>query len=150
MITEEIQSNKMCLFCASDYHLEMILLPFINERINKSRFVILTENNLEDTLKILLQRINIKEETKEVIKNLNWKNDYKSKLEMINDLIKNNKQINIIVNGEYNYIKTTNNDLKKFDNNKINIINCFHVGDSNVDIDEIKKEYKVILNTQRI
>ena len=41
MITEEQCTEKTCLFCASDYHLEMILLPYIKERIDKNKIIII-------------------------------------------------------------------------------------------------------------
>ena len=55
MLTEELDSKKICLFCASDYHLEMILLPYIKDKINDSKFVIFTQNNLEETVKKVLR-----------------------------------------------------------------------------------------------
>ena len=54
MLTEKVVTNKMCLFCASDFHLEMILLPYIKEKIDEYKFVIFTKNDLEDTVNTLL------------------------------------------------------------------------------------------------
>lgn len=150
MITKELNTNKMCLFCASDYHLEMILLPYIKERIDNSKFIILTENNLEETLKTLLNRLNIDDKSKKKLWNLGWKDKNIKDIEQIKAEIKDDKEINIIINGEYDYIKAINNHLKDLTNEKINIIDCFHVGDCNVDIDNIRKDYKYILNTQKI
>ena len=43
--------EKICAFYASDYHFEMISLPYINKKMeNKEDIIILTENNLEETL----------------------------------------------------------------------------------------------------
>lgn len=150
MITKELETNKMCLFCASDYHLEMILLPYIKERIDNSKFIIFTENNLEETLSILLTKVTFDEKLKTQILNLNWQSEDNLKFEYLEEVIKSNKNVNIIINGEYNYITVLNNKVKEFINKNVNIINCYHVSDSNVDIDEISKKYKYILNTQKL
>ena len=34
MITKEDKIQKSCCFYASDYHLEMIILPYINKKID--------------------------------------------------------------------------------------------------------------------
>lgn len=150
MITKELETNKMCLFCASEYHLEMILLPYIKERINDSKFIIFTEKDLNETLNVLLTKINLDEKVKKQIKELNWKKEDNLKFDELKKILKNNKEINIIINGEYNYIETVNNNIKPLINDNIKIIDCFHVGDPNVDIDDIKRNYKCILNTQKI
>ena len=46
--------EKTCAFYASDYHFEMISLPYINKKLDESKEVIvLTENNLKETIKTL-------------------------------------------------------------------------------------------------
>ena len=43
--------EKTCAFYASDYHFEMISLPYINKKLDESKEVIvLTENNLKETI----------------------------------------------------------------------------------------------------
>ncbi len=147
MLTEELDSKKICLFCASDYHLEMILLPYIKDKINDSKFVIFTQNNLEETVKKVLDRINIDNELKENIRKINWKNEDEIKFDYIKSDLK--EEVNIIINGDYSYINNINKNLKN-NINKINIIDCFHIGDLNVDIEEISKKYEYILNTRKI
>ena len=166
MITKEFRDEKICLLCANDYHLEMILLPYIKERLDKSKFIIFTENNLEKTIETVLTKVSLKEETKKQILDIGWteeKNGEKEKklkeliYMILND--KNKKDINIIINGEYQYIKDVNNKIKEiknssisnaYDLNKIKILDCFHVDDTNIDIEEIKTKYKYFLNTQKI
>ena len=46
MITEEQKTEKVCALCVSDYHLEMILLPYIIERKEEFKSIVFTENNL--------------------------------------------------------------------------------------------------------
>ena len=147
MITTEQFIKKTCLFCVSDYHLEMILLPYIKERINESN-IIITENNLEESINVLLTKVNLAEKDKEKIRNLNWKNTNDLKFEEINNM--KDKNINIIINGSYNYIESVNNKIKEIVKRDIEIVDCIHIGDSDFNMTEISKKYESILNTQRL
>lgn len=73
MVLDSKKIEKSCSFYVSDFHLEMMLLPYINKKIDsKENVEILTEKNLEETLKILVSKTNLKEENKEKILNLGW------------------------------------------------------------------------------
>lgn len=146
MITKEHKIERTCLFCASDYHLEMILLPYIKDRLDKYNFLIFTENNLEESINFLLTKVNLDEKDKEKIKNLNWKNTDEIKFKQL----EKNKNLHIIINGCFSYIKYINNRIKEFRNKELEIVDCYHVGDSDVDILEISKKYNSVLNTQKI
>lgn len=153
MVTKELGNNKMCLFCASDYHLEMILLPYINKKIHNSKFIIISQTNLEPTMKKLLSRVNISEKNKKIILELNWQEKNLKKIESLicsKICSKEEQEINVIINGQYNYIKNINNYLKNTFNKKLTIIDCFHVSDVNVNIDALRREYKCILNTTKL
>ena len=148
MITKECNIKKTCLFCASDYHLEMILLPYIKERMDSSNIIIFTENNLEESIKVLLTKVNLDENDKEKIKSLNWKKTNDFKFEEINNM--KDKNINIIINGSSNYIESVNKKIKEVLRRDIEIVDCIHVLDSDIEITEISKKYEKILNTQKI
>ena len=65
MVVEDKEIEKICSFYISEYHLEMILLPFINDKIeNNKKVIIETEYNLEESLKKVLERTNLKQENK--------------------------------------------------------------------------------------
>lgn len=148
MITEEQCTEKTCLFCASDFHLELILLPYLKEIMNKDEIIIFTENNLEDSLKTLLTKINLNEKDKKKIRELNWKNTDEIKFEQLrND---KEKKLHIIINGSYNYIKNINKKINENATNRTEIVDCFHVGDRDVDISELSQKYKNILNSKKI
>ena len=80
MTTNEKISKKMCCFYASDFHLEMTILPYINKKIEENKKVIVvTQNNLEETIKHLVKNVNINKDIKEKVLNINWKNEDESK-----------------------------------------------------------------------
>ena len=121
----------MYVFYVSEYHLEMILLPFVNRKIEEQEKIIInTEYNLEDTMKVLLNRMNLKEENKEKILGLNW--NKKEKQEMYN-------KSNIITIGRQEYIDKINYEIKQENLNNIRILDCYK-------FDEIKEEIKDITN----
>ena len=70
MMKENKREKRLCLFFASDYHFEMISLPYINESLKKNEnVIIMTENNLDSSVDKVLSRINLDEEEKNNIKN---------------------------------------------------------------------------------
>lgn len=144
MITKEYKTERTCLFYASEYHLEMILLPYIRNKMNKKKIIIFTETNLEKTLDILLTRINLKEEEKEKIKNINWKNEDKVKFEEL----ENTKEACAIIKGSLKYIEQINKKIKNCRN--IEVIDCFYIEEKDIDIVDIKGKYRNVLNTQKI
>jgi len=168
MITKEQCTGKTCLFCASDYHLEMILLPYIKERININKILMITENNLEESIDVLLAKVNLSEIDKQKIRKLNWKNTDETEFEGLNKFLNNaefellksekvdinltnkEKNIIIIVNGSFKYIKNIKSKINRDSEKNIEIIECFHIGDSDVDISELSQKYENVLNTKKI
>ena len=148
MITKELKLVKKCCLYASDFHLEMILLPYIKERINKSKFLIITQNDLSNTIKILLDRVNIDKKQKEEILKLSWEECSKEDTKKIIKLI--DKNVNLIINGDFNYVKEINNILNSYSLDNINIIDCFNINDKYLKSIDIKSCYKEVLNTNKI
>ena len=140
MFTKECKSNKYCCFYVSDYHLEMILLPYIKERIKEEKIAIYTEENLSKSIQTLLEKTNLNNEEKSQIMNLNWE-----KREIENENLENST---IIINGDENYISKINNNIKNMKNTKI--IHCYNLNKNNVNVEEIKKNYDGVLNTEKI
>ena len=147
MITKEQNINKKCLFCVSDYHLEMILLPYIIEKKDEFKAIVFTESNLEESINILLTKVILKEEDKKIIKNIDWNKNDSLKFEQIEE-IKDNK-LNIIINGSYEYIKIINKKLEGIINKNTEIVDCFHIGSQDINVSELSKKYNCILNTKK-
>ena len=142
MNTKEMINKKYCCFYASDFNLEMILLPYIKNNIDH-KFVIFTEENLEDSMKILLNRINLKMEEKNKVIKLNWN------IKKVEDYSSYNfENHTIIICGMNKFVHKVNNELEKFDLNKCNIIDCYNINDKNIEFKEIQAKYDEILNTK--
>ena len=143
----------MCAFYASDYHFEMISLPFINKSIDENKeIIILTENNLEDTVHTLIERMNLKEAKKDKILKLDWKNNDLKKFKEISQKSKEDKNMVIFIKGKENYIRNVNKNIEKWVDNKenVNIINCYEFYEVENKIDSIAQKYDKVLGTSRM
>lgn len=135
MVVQEEKKEKTCSFFVSEFHLEMILLPYIDDKLKKQeKITILTEKKLRETVEILISKTNLDKKEKEKILKLNWNGD-------IN--IKENS--NVIIIGSEKYIKQKNKEIEKL--KTISIIDCYDFEEIKDNINTIKKEYKNILNT---
>lgn len=147
----DVQDNnltKLCSFYVSDWHLVTMLLPYINKKINEqAQIATILENNVEENVKKLVEKLNLK--NKEKILNLNWNNKLSTK-EIFNNI--NNKEIVIIINGTRDYITRQNIKLLRYIQknkieNKIKIINCYEIVEFNGSIEDILDKHDKILNT---
>lgn len=142
--------EKTCTFYASDYHFEMISLPYINQKIEtNNEIIILTQTNLEETMKDFLEKTNIKPEKKEQILKLNWKNENRKKLKNIKEKIKEEKEIIIFIKGKKEYIQKTNQELEKYKlpQNRVKIIDCYSLEEIGENLDYVMDQYHKILKT---
>ena len=136
--------QKLCCFYASDWHLTVMLLPYINSKVEENSSIYMKcENNIEEKMKMLLNKLEIK--NKRDIMNINWNN----KVEETND---NGKEKIYIISGNDEFIKDTNETIEQYYTNKdakIKIINCYEITKEN-NLNKIIKEngYKQILNTK--
>ena len=106
MLENKNSKDKVCAFYASDYHFEMMTLPYISKKLDESKkVVILSENNLNDTINVLMERTNLKTDKKNKILNLNWNNNDLEKFRMISENVKNQEETIIFVKGKENYIE---------------------------------------------
>ena len=150
MMKENKREEKICLFFASDYHFEMISLPYIEKNLEKNnKVIILTENNLEDTIEKLVSKVNLSEEKKKKILNLNWKQDDLNKFKEIKEYSQNKQETVIFIKGKENYIKNINENIEKWtkENEKIKIIDCYEIDENTVRSGNIINNYSKILST---
>ena len=124
--------KKICAFYASDYHFEMISLPYIEESLEKRKeIIILTENDLQSTIKTLISNINIEEKKKQSLEQINWKNEDLKKFKKIKRDTDENKDVVIFIKGKENYIKNINKNIEKWTskNNKVKIVDCYDMNE---------------------
>ena len=146
MITKKQKINKNCCLYVSDFHLEMILLPYLKRRMKNSEILIYTQNDLVESIKILLDRTNLNIEDKEKILNIKYwdnKNINKNKNE-------NSKEYTVIINGNKEYIKEINKKIKILNAEVINVVDCYDINNCIIEPSFIKSNYKNILNTENI
>lgn len=142
--------EKTCAFYASDYHFEMISLPYINKKLDEGKEVIvLTENNLKETIKTLVSKINLNEDKKVDILKIDWENNDLNKFKKINEDIKSKKDMVIFVKGKENYIKNINENIEKWTekSKNVEIIDCYDMEEISQDMDNIMDQYKFTLKT---
>lgn len=139
--------ENSCAFYASDYHLEMIMLPYINKNLKNNKSVyVFTENDLEDTISTLVAKVNLEKNTKEEVLNINWKKDDENKY---NKLINDKKESIIFVKGNEEYINKVNKNLKQLNEYKnIEVIDCYNLEQIDNNSMEVSQKYSSVLNTE--
>ena len=145
--------EKTCIFYASDYHFEMISIPYIIKNIDSNKeIIILTENNLEATVNNLVKKMNLEENKKKKILKLNWKNEDLIKFKEINKKSKEKREIIIFIKGKQNYIKNVNKNIEKWisGNNNIKTVDYYEFFEVEKEMEELAKSYDKILGTTRI
>lgn len=152
MITKENNKERICSFYASDFHLEMIILPYINKEIERNKRVfVVTEENLEDSIRILMSKINLDENRKRKILDLNWSNNYIKIIESIKEKIKNNEEICVIVNGKEKFVEEINDIIEQENGeSSITIIDCYKIDDIKKHMQDVIIKHSRILNTSGI
>lgn len=149
------KTTKLCSFYVSDWHLVTMILPYLNEEINKeNKIVTLLEKNIKEKVETLVKKLNLKN-SKQIL-NINW-NIIKTKkyLELkniLNNESKGEKNITIMVNGTKKFIDNIGKNIERWtEQNKsvsnIKIINCYEITEFNYNITEILDEHDKILNT---
>ena len=140
------KENKMRLFFASDYHFEMITLPYIEKELEKNKeIVVLTDEDLEPTVEVLVSKITIPEEKKEKILSINWKNEDKLKMEYVKNT---KKETTVFIKGKKNYVTEMRNNISKYIEEKnLKCIDCYDVNEISENIEEIASNYDSVLKT---
>lgn len=149
---ENKRVEKLCLFFASDYHFEMISLPYISENLKRNKNVIMmTENNLDGTVDELLSRVNLSKEDKEQIFKVDWKSDDLNKFRQIKSANEEGKETIIFVKGKENYIDSINKNIENWISVKdTKVINCYDINEVHKDVSNIVKRYNKVLSTSGI
>ena len=143
--------EKSCVFYASDYHFEMISLPYISRSMDENKdIMILTENNLEESVNILISKMNLKKEKQEKILSLDWNHNDLKKFKELSKKTKENIDMVIFIKGTQNYIENINKNIEKWINTHVKIIDCYEFFEIEEKIDEIAQKYDKIIGTSKM
>ena len=143
MITKEQNINKYCCLYVSDFHLEMILLPFIKNKMDSSKILFFTQKNLYESVQKVLERTNLNLNNKNKILNIkNWNN---KKIEIVSN--EKDDEYTIIVNGDKEYRDKTISEIKRLKINVKSIVDCYDINNCGLKLNEIKNKYEGVLNT---
>lgn len=136
MVLEEKKIKKICNFYVSEYHLEIMLLPYISKEIdNEKNIYIITEKDLIESLNVVIDRINLDVRKKQKIKNLNWNNAETENIQ--------GNSIVILV-GSQGFINKKIFEIKE---KNIEMIACYDYNETKNNMCEIVSKYDVMLNT---
>ena len=151
---------KICSFYVSDWHLTAMLLPYIEEAIQKEEHLnTILEKNILYNMREILTRIKISERKKEEIIKVGWENKkllkYNETKKYLEKITKTDGKITIIIEGKKDRIEYINKNIdkwmkkseKKLKKKEIRIINCYEVTEFNKDLNEILNQHDKILNT---
>ena len=139
MVLEEKKVKNICNFYVSEYHLEIMLLPYISKKIdNEENITIITEFDLESTLNVVIERINLDKDKKEKIKKIGWN------IQNIENIIPNT---NVILIGSKKFINEKVFELKERQVENLEIIACYNYNEVKNDMKEIVSIYDGMLNT---
>ena len=139
MVLEEKKVKNICNFYVSEYHLEIMLLPYISKKIdNEENITIITEIDLESTLNVVIERINLDKDKKEKIKKIGWN------IQNIENIIPNT---NVILIVSKKFINEKVFELKERQVENLEIIACYNYNEVKNDMKEIVSKYDGMLNT---
>ena len=135
--------TSICSFYASEWHLVTMLLPNLDQKINKGvKVTTILEKDLTKEMETLLTKLHL-EDKKEII-NIGWQ---KSNLEDIKQAVQNNDCI--IINGTKEFIEKAREEIENnlLENKSIEIIDCYDIEDCKYGIKDILDKHDKILNT---
>ena len=153
-----IETRKICNFNVSKWHLITTITPYISSKINEGKKVkMISEENMKNMAQMFLEKVILNNKKKKEIMSVNWESkknliEYEKLDNYLKDMVKENNNISIIINGKRDFIEEINSNINKWikqnEENKIemDIINCYEIiGFSNVK--DILDIHDKILNT---
>lgn len=142
MNTKDIEKERICCFYASNMHLEIMIIPYINNKLEKNEEIyLINEENLEETVKQVIERININENDKGRILKLKWNNN---NMDLIKEINNKNGDVAVIISGSENFNKKIEEKLEQKSN--LQILNCYNI--EKIDnINNIKNKCTKVLNS---
>ena len=153
--------SKTCSIYASDIHFATLIFPFINKEVEKNTTIrTILEKDVEENIEKIIKNIGLNSDVKEKIKEIDWKgsniNKIRQNFKSLEEDIKNNSNIDIIILGSNVFIHKINkaidlwtkNNIEKLEKSKskVNVINCFSL-EENKRIEDIMNNHEYVLKT---
>lgn len=145
--------KKICNFYVSDWHLAVMLLPYINKEINKgTKITTVFQNNMRNNIETLVRKLNLKNE-KEILQ-IDWNTKNNSILERyVKENLSGGEENLFIINGDKEYVEKSNDKVieyigkNKTKKNFIKIVDCYEVEQNEEKMYNIIKMHDCVLNT---
>lgn len=156
--------RKTCSIYANDLHFATIIFPYVSKQIESGATIrTVLEKNEKENIEKIINNVGLNSEIKQKIKEIDWEESDITKIRKIFTLleedIKINKNIDIIVLGNNIFIQKVNRAIDLWIKNKmdiidkenvnINVINCFSFEAENK-INKILDSHDYILKTAGI
>ena len=153
MEVQEKNFTKLCSFYVSDWHLAVMLLPYINKEINKgTKITTVFQNNMKNNIETLVRKLNLKNE-KEILQ-IDWNTKNNSILERyVKENLSGGEENLFIINGDKEYVEKSNEKVieyigkNKTKKNFIKIVDCYEVEQNEEKMYNIIKMHDCVLNT---
>lgn len=140
------KEEMICSFCVNDYHLAVMLIPYIYEAIEEGRKVLtFLDRDLEEITRRVISTNSKFWKKEHILNQIDFK---KTRFDRIAEKFENaqNNDI-IIVAGNDEFIERMNRLIINFHTN-FTIINCFYVSDIAKNENFKISDYAKILNTK--
>lgn len=140
------EEDMICSFCVNDYHLAVILVPYVYEAVNKGKKVLtFFDRDLEDVSNKVIATNKEFWKDQEVLDNIDFG---KTKFNKLSEKFENVQDGDIaIIAGDEDFIERMNKLLTNFHTN-FTIVNCFNVSDIAKNENFKITDYAKILNTK--
>ncbi len=140
-MVEKESTEKVCSLYVNNMHLIVMLVPYIEKKLEKGdKIVTILEDDLNQEVRMLINKVNLSKMKKEKLKKINWKKNILS----LNKIAEIKNKI-ILVKGSYDFIKEVNSYINEKRVKKI--INCFELETFEVNSREILENHHKILNS---
>lgn len=158
---EKLHLRKTCSIHANDLHFATVIFPYVSKQIEEGATVkTILERNEKESIEKVIKNVGLNSEIKEKIKQIDWEESDITKIretfKLLEEEIKFNKKIDLIVLGSNIFIQKINkaldlwikNNMEKIGSNNVelNIINCFSFGE-NEHVYKIFNSHDYILKT---
>ena len=139
-MVEKGNTERVCNLYVNNMHLIVMLIPYIEKELEKgNKIFTILEEDLENEVGMLMNKVNLDKSKKEKLKKINWK-----KQELSLNKISEVKNEIVLVKGSYEFV----NSMNEYINGSVRkVINCFDIETFENKSRDILENHNKILNT---